>query len=209
MMFSPFIPSGPLERGLLIMSVALGGAVFFCRAQLIDSRFGTGGWESFLMLLTCVLAVFFPFHLLITVRYISEPKGHSFPLFFLISVLLFAWVLPVPPLYEEKLFLEHRAEFEELVAIVQAGQLTHSQACNAKLVFEPPPGFETLIDAEDCIYADLHPSTIIEFPSAKSTVKIVFLEDPASPTSSYVCYGGGQVRARLDEHWYLCRYNML
>jgi hypothetical protein len=201
------IPQDRKGRFFLVYAVISAGAIHFGRVQLANPFFedlGYGFCMATLLLLLCLIALFFIILVLEALRYTVVQGGHPLPLLLLAGGFIVGFFLPVKTM-EENIFLSHKEKYERLVELVRGHKLGHNGVCADDAAFVPPTGYEQLVGSESCVFLIAAPTLVVEFRPRTIYRPIMYFEDPAMvETLIGPCHGEGRVFKQMDDNWFIC-----
>jgi hypothetical protein len=197
---------------LLLVSTLIAIAAYFCRLNVDQFFLNLGMGTAFLFValspIILLLGLVFVFHIYATLRY-SIRKKQIVPSFILFGGLMTSlFLLPLPLSPEEKVFVEHQQQYEQLVELARLDQLQHDDICRATTAFVYPEDYQHLTGedrGENCIFVELSPVFSVTFSPRSFYRPIVYVEKPTEVEKTRgVCGADGTIRKKLKFHWYIC-----
>ena len=191
---------------LFTLSALFVGYVYLDR--VVWTKFFVGGLDTWLTAFFWLSPVFcfvgFIVHIILVGLYVFKSRGHLAPGLFLVSGLIVAAFLPVPPTPEEISFSWQREEYEQIVELARNNQLQHGDDCLEENQFVAPSIYYQW--SSECIHVTQQDGIVVEFAPRSLERPIVFLENRTSdrfaPCGSV---SEGRMLKRLSEHSYICR----
>jgi len=206
-MSNRIVPVDTKGRILFSLSLLFVGYVYLDRVVWTDIFVGdlNGLLRFFFWVSPIFCLVGFLFHIVLVGVYVFKFRGHFAPGLILVSGLLLATILPVPPTPEEISFSWQRDEYEQIVELARQHRLQQGEYCLGKNQFLPLSSYYQW--SSNCISVYYQPDgLIVEFTPRSLERPIMFLENPTSDRFP-PCWSAREsgVLKQLSEHWYICK----